>query len=429
MSIHIGDRKIAAIYKGDRKIAKVYKGDTLMYSSARLPKEYVELEYIESTGTQYIDTGTIPANVGNNFKILIELSDVNSGRFGCQRYNHRTTDYWCLCPNFAYSNNNLSIQCGSGASEVVIQHSGDDTKHLYGIDVKNKQYIYDSDTYSESAIIVDYAIDNFYLFADNYNEEAVHFTSNKLYSCKIFDNNSLIRNFIPCYRKLDMKPGLYDIVNNQFYVNQGTGEFLYKRPLPSIYQQIEYIESTGTQWIDTNIKADTISKIETMAKNTFIGTFVDYHYNGLIGGGYSSDFTTFQIIHNQEAHTIVPRWNTSTTLINEDDIWHYFLLSNTYIGIDDTRIQVTNDTIVDDRTVVVFARKNDTNASQIDVVKNEGWWACKYFKIYNISGALVRDFIPCYRKSDNEIGLYDLVTKTFFTNQGTGTFLKGPDVN
>lgn len=32
----------------------------------------------------------------------------------------------------------------------------------------------------------------------------------------------------------------------------------------------------------------------------------------------------------------------------------------------------------------------------------------------------IRDFVPCYRKSDNKIGLYDLVTKAFFENQGSG---------
>jgi len=33
--------------------------------------------------------------------------------------------------------------------------------------------------------------------------------------------------FIPALRIADIKPGLYDLVNNQFYTNAGTGEFLY----------------------------------------------------------------------------------------------------------------------------------------------------------------------------------------------------------
>lgn len=52
-----------------------------------------------------------------------------------------------------------------------------------------------------------------------------------------------------------------------------------------------------------------------------------------------------------------------------------------------------------------------------------------YYCKMRTNGALQRYFIPCYRKSDNVIGLYDLVTETFFTNSGTGTFTKGPNVD
>lgn len=50
------------------------------------------------------------------------------------------------------------------------------------------------------------------------------------------------------------------------------------------------------------------------------------------------------------------------------------------------------------------------------------------FKIYN-NTTLQRNFVPCYRISDGEIGVYDTVSNTFFTNAGSGSFLRGPDVN
>lgn len=46
-----------------------------------------------------------------------------------------------------------------------------------------------------------------------------------------------------------------------------------------------------------------------------------------------------------------------------------------------------------------------------------------YFRYYNNDGVLICDMIPCYRKSDNTIGMYDLARKQFFTNIGTGTFV------
>lgn len=82
---------------------------------------------------------------------------------------------------------------------------------------------------------------------------------------------------IPCYRKSDGVIGMYDLVFGVFYQNSGTGEFLkgadkitpIENPsvinyriygnsvgsgvLPAEYQHVEYIESTGTQHIDTGV--------------------------------------------------------------------------------------------------------------------------------------------------------------------------------
>ena len=51
-----------------------------------------------------------------------------------------------------------------------------------------------------------------------------------------------------------------------------------------------------------------------------------------------------------------------------------------------------------------------------------------YFKYYDKDNTLICDLIPCYRKSDGVIGMYDVVRKIFLTNAGTGSFTKGADV-
>lgn len=40
---------------------------------------------------------------------------------------------------------------------------------------------------------------------------------------------------------------------------------------------------------------------------------------------------------------------------------------------------------------------------------------------------LVRKLVPCYRKADDAIGMYDLISNSFFTS-ATGKFTKGPNV-
>ena len=47
-----------------------------------------------------------------------------------------------------------------------------------------------------------------------------------IYQFKIYDDRTLVRNFVPCIRKLDNKPGMYDTVSKTFYTNAGKGEFI-----------------------------------------------------------------------------------------------------------------------------------------------------------------------------------------------------------
>ena len=44
----------------------------------------------------------------------------------------------------------------------------------------------------------------------------------KVFSCKIYDNGTLIRDYVPCKRDSDSKSGLYDVVNDVFYTAVNT---------------------------------------------------------------------------------------------------------------------------------------------------------------------------------------------------------------
>ena len=50
------------------------------------------------------------------------------------------------------------------------------------------------------------------------------------------------------------------------------------------------------------------------------------------------------------------------------------------------------------------------------------------FKAWDANGTLIREMYPCYRKSDNALGFYDIVTQTFYTGTGTGSFIAGNNV-
>ena len=65
---------------------------------------------------------------------------------------------------------------------------------------------------------------NMFLLALNNAGSAQYFLNAKLYSCDIYDNDVLVRDFVPCKNPSGVI-GLYDVVNGVFYQNAGTGEF------------------------------------------------------------------------------------------------------------------------------------------------------------------------------------------------------------
>lgn len=53
---------------------------------------------------------------------------------------------------------------------------------------------------------------------------------------------------------------------------------------------------------------------------------------------------------------------------------------------------------------------------------------CYEYAAFREDGVFMREYIPCYRKDDRKPGMYDLVTREFYTNVGTGEFELGPEV-
>ena len=198
-----------------------------------LPDEYQQVEYIESTGTQYIDTNfkgnqdtkiTCESVISDEFK-----SGYYQGLFGATDVNVSTELNRNVIHMHRASASNLIIMAAYGSKIKNIGFSGDITKkHIYELD-KN---IYKVD----NEIIYSYPMQTFMctqninIFRDNnsYMQDK-RYCNMKLYSFKIYDNESLIRNFIPCYRNTDNIIGLYDTVEGKFYTNQGDktkGDFI-----------------------------------------------------------------------------------------------------------------------------------------------------------------------------------------------------------
>ena len=64
------------------------------------------------------------------------------------------------------------------------------------------------------------------IFALKNNNSVIQYGNLQLYSFKIYDNNTLVRDYIPVLG-LSSRPCLFDKLEKKCYYNRGTGEFLY----------------------------------------------------------------------------------------------------------------------------------------------------------------------------------------------------------
>lgn len=189
---------------------------------------YTQLEFIQSTGLQYINT-EITAKSSISTKIVFEASNNNSdfqsvfGGDGGSSRNYR---------GLAFDINN--------SGQLTYNYYGD-TKTNASLQRYDNVLIFES--YYNSAMIVSYnnkisqAITstrttsftyddvNTYIFARCRDNTPICHSNLKLYSCKIWDNEELVRDFIPAKNENGVVC-LYDKVNKEFYYNQGTGDFI-----------------------------------------------------------------------------------------------------------------------------------------------------------------------------------------------------------
>lgn len=196
----------------------------------RLPSEYQEVEYIQREGAPqtnhcYIRTG-VNSQVGLEIELKVDsLNDDDFHYVILGAYSGIQTKVI----NHQYS-------CTNMYTEGLFTEYGP-VVYKAGVDSNNRYIYYDNQYYKASKNSKNYEV---YLFTlnglNNGNTQGpqngngstrdyVAQFNGKFYYCKFLLNGEIIREFIPCYRKQDGEIGLYDLINNQFYSNDGTGQF------------------------------------------------------------------------------------------------------------------------------------------------------------------------------------------------------------
>ena len=194
-----------------------------MYRGGELPAGYQKLAFLESDGKQYLSIDDYIPQIGDS-----------------------------LSTNFVrmYNNWGVIFSAGTGQFQLITMTGESDygpvifMKYFTSGDASSKgntgkrEKPYNMRVFSDGKILLDgveimsevhkrkgSVNTNLYLF----NRANLQYGfAGKILGFQADRSGETILNLVPALRSIDGKPGMLDTVSKKFYVNQGTGEFLYE---------------------------------------------------------------------------------------------------------------------------------------------------------------------------------------------------------
>ena len=190
-----------------------------------LPEGYTAVEYIQSSGSQYIDTGVkSSASIGLSADFC--FTDAQTNQNLAQVYDGSGKYYQLIVLMLSsWGSPDGAVWFVCGYSAIQYFKKADTDRHVYHFNADG-QYTVEMDgiQYAKadpSQTTFPAGAQNLYLFA-RISEAADGYARMKLYSCAMYDGGVKIRDFKPCL-DADGVPGLYDLISKRAFYNQGSG--------------------------------------------------------------------------------------------------------------------------------------------------------------------------------------------------------------
>lgn len=183
-----------------------------------------------------------------------------------------------------------------------------------------------------------------------------------------------------------------------------------------LYKPVEYIESSGTAYIDTGINMT--NKIRAVLDLQFV-TDPTSSYSAVFGARadtngwiyYSGTYDQYRLRHGGTANNSIAATPTDRVTID---------MNQNTMTIGDQSVTATAATFSVGYTAYLGALNNEGAAQYASALKVYS------AKIYD-DDALVRDYIPAVDVY-GRIGFWDKVSGAFFYNLGSGSYTAGPEV-
>ena len=258
-----------------------------------------EIEYLESSGTQYIDTNVIQADdLVINCTYLGVRSNVPNGTiFGCgyldnSRYNILVRYYDGRNYNPWFANiNNVKVALPSTPSTIELK---------FGSTICNGV------EYSLSSVAGTLSNYSMYLFSANKDNKPWRNQPCRIYSFSISRNNQKIIDFIPV--RVGTTGYMYDKVSGTLFGNNGTGSFILGADKGAVTSPvIDMGLPSGTLWAQGNIIKDANGNY-AIGEPTDYGCYfswgnIDGHNEG---DGYSFDSDNYALTSGSQLTGNIP---------------------------------------------------------------------------------------------------------------------------
>lgn len=195
--------------------------------AGHLPSEYQQVEYLQSESGQYIKTGFIP---NQRFKTVVDGALVSDGTVLLGSWNDANggstqVSYGIQKGNGVFRFFN-PVQNFSTYNAKTIKSPSDRERYVFVEDWITPQYKVSSYTATPDNYFPSWNHNEFFLFGRNQNGSPLNMGTMKAYSVQIYNSaGKLVLNYVPCYRKSDSKPGMFDMVSRTFVTNAGSGDF------------------------------------------------------------------------------------------------------------------------------------------------------------------------------------------------------------
>lgn len=198
-----------------------------------------------------------------------------------------------------------------------------------------------------------------------------------------------------------------------------------KKSYVNQYSRLEYIQSTGTQYIKTDFVygPSNYNKVSVRLKNQYTqdGGPV-WHVNGVSHSPdmifYIGRTTSNNIAYGNGADNVLDQMLSNDV----DYVWNYDTINGT--------LKINDDVIAEN--INFTSPTKEFNFILFGYTRYDGGQDLHSERLYEFSvfenEEIIAQLIPVKRKTDNAIGMLDLVTEKFFSNSGTGAFVMGPEI-